>query len=375
MRHSGAAITVICMIKKLQGDFLSTRLDRRRVLLLTASGLAASAAGAAPTKPQSKSDKTPPKPEKKTLVIATPNRYALVYLPLIVAEQLGYFAQMGLELEISEQPSMARAQQAALSGQADAVCGWVENTLLQQSKGQYFQSFVLMGRAPQVALGVSNKLASITSLAQLKGRKIGVVALGSPTHTVAHVLLRRAGFLASEMSFVSVGSASSALAALRAGQIDALVHMDPLMTQLEQRGEITLLADTRAPQAAEQALGMLLPSSCLYATADFLQRLPATAQAACDAMVLALRWLDQASMLDIMKLLPEAAMGDDRQAFIGSIERMRNAFSHDGLMPPRMAQHLLEAMRAADPTLRAESMDSTRCYTNALALRSARLKT
>ena len=314
-----------------------------------------------------------PKPEKKSLIIATPNRFALPYLPLTIAQQLGYFSQMGLELEISEQQSMARAQQAVLSGNADVVCGWVEHLLAQQGKGQNLQSFVLMCRAPQVALGISSKIAAGSSLVQLKNRKLGVLALGSPTHTIAHALLSRAGLKAAEMIFVSVGSAASAAVALRAGQVDALAHMDPLMTQLEQRGEIKLLADTRSPQFALQALGAELPSSCLFASPDFLQRLPGTAQAASDAMVLALRWLQQASLLDIMKLLPDAAMGDDRQAFVGSLERMRESFSTDGLMPSGAPGHVFDAMRAADPSWRDQVIDPSRSYTNALVQRSARL--
>jgi NitT/TauT family transport system substrate-binding protein len=372
MRHAGALTTVIYMIKNLPGDLFQTRLHRRNSLAL----LAASAASAvfSQTRSIKKTDAVIAKPEKKTLIVATPNRYALLYLPLTVAEQMGYFSQMGLELEISEQPSMARAQQAVMAGLADVVCGWVENTLALQAKGQIFQSFVLMSHVPQVVLGVATRAGKLSSLMQLKGRKIGVVALGSPTHTVAHALLRRAGLTGAEMSFVSVGSAASAVAALRAGQIEALAHMDPLMTQLQQQGEITLLADTRQPHSAAQAIGAMLPSSCLYATPDFLARLPGTAQATCDAIVLALRWLAQASLLDIMKLLPEAAMSDDRQAFIGSLERMRDSFSPDGLMPPLSAQHLLDAMHNADPSLRAQTLDPARCYTNALAQRSARLK-
>ena len=315
-----------------------------------------------------------PKPEKKSLVIATPNRFALPYLPLTIAQQLGYFSQMGLELEISEQQSMARAHQAVLAGQADVVCGWVEHLLAQQGKGQNLQSFVLMCRAPQVALGISSKISTGAGLAQLKSRKVGVLALGSPTHTIAHALLSRAGLKASQMSFVSVGSAASAAAALRAGQVDALAHMDPLMTQLEQRGEIKLLADTRSPQSALQALGAELPSSCLFASPEFLQRLPGTAQATSDAIVLALRWLHQASLLDIMKLLPDTAMGDDRQAFVGSLERMREAFSIDGYMPIRAPESVLEAMRAADPALRDQAIDPSRCFSNALVQRSARLR-
>ncbi len=325
------------------------------------------------SKTNKKVDPAPVKPEKKAFVIAITNRYALIYLPLMVAERMGYFAQMGLELEISEQQSMVRAQQAVLLGAADAVCGWVENVLALQAKKQFFQSFVLMGSSPNVVLGVSSKVSDVNRIAQLKDHKIGVLSLGSPMHTVAHALLRRAGLSDSQMRFVSVGSASSALAALRAGQIDALAYMDPLITQLEQRGEIKILADTRAPYAAQQALGLSLPSSCLYASPELFLRLPVTAQSACDAMVLALRWLNQASLLDIVKLLPEAAIGDDRRAFIGSVERMRESFSLTGQLPQKAAQDLLRAMQAADTTVQTEDVDVERAYTNALVQRSARL--
>jgi NitT/TauT family transport system substrate-binding protein len=371
MRRLRALTTVFCMTRTQLRDFSQHVIHRRSALALLACSWAT--AGWPQTKLNKKIDTLLIKPEKKTLVIATANRYALVYLPLLVAEQLGYFTQMGLELEVNEQQSMARAQQTVLSGAADVVCGWVENTLAMQAKGQIFQSFVLMGRSPNVALGVSTKASQVSQLAQLKGRKIGVVALGSPTHTVAHALLRHAGVASADMSFVSVGSAASALAALRAGQIDALAHMDPLMTQLEQRAEIKILADARAPQAAQQTLGSQLPSSCLYAPADFFQLMPGAAQACCDAIVLALRWLDQASLLDIMRLLPAAAVGEDRQALIGSLQHLRQSFSPDGLMPPKVAQQLLEAMRAADSSLGAEMVDAERSYTNAMALHSSRL--
>ncbi len=312
-----------------------------------------------------------PKPEKKNLIIATPNRGALLYLPLIVAEQLGYFAQMGVELEISEQPSMLRAQQAALSGAADVVCGWVENTLALQAKGQAFQCFVLMARAPQMALVVSSERAGMTSLAGLRGKKVGVLALSSPTHTAAYAVLRKAGLRSAEMGFVSVGSAASALAALRSGQIDALVHMDPLITQLELRGEIRVLADMRNPASVWLAAGMEIPSSCLYATPDFLQRMPGLAQATSDAMLMALRWMSQASLLDVMKLLPDSYLGDDRQTFIATFERMRLSLSKDGLIPESAVRQLMEAMLAADPTLRqGEPMEAARSFTNAFALRS-----
>jgi NitT/TauT family transport system substrate-binding protein len=316
-------------------------------------------------------------PEKRSFSIACANPAALPYLPLLVAQKLGYFAAQGLELEINEQQSMARAIQAVGAGQADAVCGWLENLLAPQGRALGLQSFVLLGLSPMMALCAPVKPAigaPVSTLVQLRGRKIGVVALNSPTHTVAMLALRRAGLRASDVGFVSVGSPASALTSLRSGQIDALIHMDPLMLQLEFKSEVTLLADLRSPELAERALGMSLPSSCLATTPDFLQRFPGTAQAATDAMVLALQWLTQASFRDVLQLLPEnlpsSVGGMDAQMFVASFERLRSAFSTDGFCQPQWSQQLLQALYEVDPALRLDRIDPQRSIQNALVLRS-----
>ena len=319
------------------------------------------------------------KPEKRNITVATTNLSALPYLPLLVAQQKGFFAQQGLELEISEQQSAARAIQAVAAGNADVVCSWLENILSSPGRAIGLQSFVLMGLSPMMALGVPTKAATqpLTSLAQLRGRKVGVVALNSPTHTVALALLRSAGLRASEIGFVSVGSPTGALAALRSGQIDALMHMDPLMLQLELRGDISVLADLRSPTSAHAALGVNLPSSCLAASAEFLQRFPGTAQACSDAVVQSLQWLQQASLRDILHLLPdkqegkqEGALAMDSQLFVASFDRLRSAFSPNGLCSAQSVQNLLQALHEAEPTLRLEKIEPMLSVNNALVQRS-----
>ncbi len=373
-------------LKNKQGQINSQRRQLLRSTLQQASAWAAlslmSSKAAALTPEQRASNKAKtaalafPKPEKRIITIAATNLAALPYLPLLVAQQNGYFAQHGLELDINEQQSTARALQAVSAGGADIVCGWLENMLGAQSRALSLQSFVLLGLTPMMALGVPSKStgAPLTTLAQLRGRKVGVVSLNSPTHTVALALLRRAGLRTSEIGFVSVGSPTGALAALRSGQIDALMYTDPLMLQLEQRAEIQVLADLRNPLAAHAALGMHLPSSCLAAPADFLQRFPGTAQACSDAMLQALQWLQQASLRDVLRLLPErvesGASSMDAQLFVASFERLREAFSPDGQCAQPAVQNLLQAMHDADPALRLEKIDPLRSINNAWAQRS-----
>ena len=297
----------------------------------------------------------------------------------MVAQQKGYFSQYGLELIISDLQSASRAINAVSLGQADLVCTWLENALSAPARALPLQGFVQMGATPMMSIGLSARLltgAKDTSLRMVRGRKMGVIALNSPTHTVALAAIRQVGLRSSEVGFVSVGSAAGAQAALRSGQIDALVHMDPLMVQLEQRGEIFSVADFRAPQDALSGLGKHMPSSCLAAPSAFLQRLPATAQAISDAMIQALLLLQQASLRDVLHLLPEGGASFDTQSFIASFDRLRGAYSLDGVCQPDAAQGLLLAMHEADPALRLEKIDPLRSVNNSFALRSiALLKT
>jgi NitT/TauT family transport system substrate-binding protein len=306
--------------------------------------------------------------EKKQISIAAPSRATLPYLPLTVAEQLGFFTAEGLEVDVVEPASLVRAQQMASSGGADIVCGWIENTLALQPKGQAFQAFVLLGRAPQVALGVSTKtMPNYANWGDLRGKRVGIPAPGTPNHTIAHAVLARAGLRLAEMSFVSVGTPTGALAALRAGQIDALSYMDPLITQLEQRSELRVLADTRTVRGTLAACGGEMPAACLYATQEFLQKHPVSAQAVTHAIVRALKWLQTAGLSDLMKIVPESYFVGDRALYLASYERMREAIALDGLIPSAGVRNTLDAMRSAEPLLRMETINPDKSFTNVFA--------
>ena len=97
------------------------------------------------------------KPEKTKISLAVGGKAAFYYLPLTISEQLGYFKAEGLDVEISDFAGGSRALQAVVGGSADVCSGAYEHTINLQAKNQFFQAFVLEGRAPQIALGVSTK--------------------------------------------------------------------------------------------------------------------------------------------------------------------------------------------------------------------------
>jgi len=311
------------------------------------------------------------KPEKTKVAISVGGKAAFYYLPLTISEQLGYFKAEGLDVEISDFAGGARALQALVGGSADVCSGAYEHTINLQAKNQFLQCIVLQGRAPQIAVGVSTKnMPTYSTLADLKGKKIGVSAPGSSTNMVANLVLSRGGIKATDVSYVGVGVAAGALTALRSGQIDAISNTDPVMTMLEQKGDVKIISDTRTLRGTQDVFGGPMPAACLYAPMEFVQKNPNTCQALANAIVHGLKWLQTAGPGDIIKAVPETYLLGDRALYLASFDKIREAIATDGLVPSDGPKTALNALASFDSTIKADKIDLSRTFSNDFARRA-----
>lgn len=309
--------------------------------------------------------------EQPKVTIAVGGKNLFYYLPLTVAEQLGYFKSEGLEVNIVDFAGGAKALQAVVGGSADVVSGAFEHTIAMQAKGQAMRAFVLQGRAPQIVLAVSNKtMPDFKSLADLKGKKIGVTAPGSSTNIVVNYLLAKAGLKPSDVSIIGVGAASGAVAAMRAGQIDAISNLDPVITLLERSKDIRVVSDTRQVAEADKVFGGPMPAGCLYAPVGFIDKHPNTAQALANAMVRADKWIQAAGPSEIVKAVPESYLLGDRAVYIDAFLKVRQALSVDGMIPEQGAATALRALQSVDDSLKTAKIDLKAVYTNEFAKRA-----
>jgi len=314
------------------------------------------------------------KPEKPRLTVGVGGKAGFYYLPLTIAEQLGYFKAEGLELDIRDFDGGSQALKAAQAGVVDVVSGAYEHTIGLQARGQHYQAFVLQGRAPQIAMGVSPKtLPHYRQLSDLKGRRIGVSAPGSSTNMVANLVLARAGIRPQDVQFVGVGTSAGALRAFRMGEIDALSNIDPVMTVLEKSGEIRIVSDTRTLKGTKDVFGGPMPAACLYASQAFIDRHPLTCQALANGVVHALKWLQTAGPSDIINAVPENYMLGDRGLYLAAFNKVRDALAVDGLMPEAGPPTALRSLALVDELVRADRIDLARTFTNQFAQR-AKLK-
>ena len=312
------------------------------------------------------------KPEKSKLTIAVGGKNLFYYLPLTIAEQLGYFKDEGLQVEIPDFAGGAKALQALVDGSADVVSGAYEHTINMQAKNQPIMSVVLQGRAPQIVMAVSTKtMPGYKSIADLKGKKIGVTAPGSSTAMMASYVLAKAGLKASDVSFIGVGASSGAIAAVKSGQVDAIANLDPVITMLQRDNLIKVVADTRTLKDTQAVYGGPMPAACLYTPVTFVQDNPGTTQALANAMVRALRWLQKAGPSDIVKTVPDSYLLGDRALYLAAWERVREAISPDGLMPEAGPATALRMLQTFEDSLKDKPIDLGKTYTNNFARKAA----
>lgn len=312
--------------------------------------------------------------EKQKVSIAVGGKNLFYYLPLTVAEQLGYFKDEGLQVEISDFAGGAKALQAMVGGSADVVSGAYEHTINMQARNQAIVAFVLQGRAPQIVLAANNKtMPNYKTVADLKGKKIGVTAPGSSTSIMASFVLAKAGLKPSDVSFVGVGAGASALSAISSGQIDAIANLDPVIAMLEQKNEIRTIADTRTLKDTLDVFGGPMPAATLYAPAAFIKKYPNTTQALANAMVRALKWIQKAGPSDIIKAVPESYLLGDRSLYIAAFLKVREAISPDGIIPANGPATALRTLQTFEPDLANKKFDLDKTYTNEFA-KKANLK-
>src|SRR5438093_8133275 len=111
--------------------------------------------------------------EQSKVTIAVGGRTLFYYLPLTLADRLGYFKDEGLAVEIADFPGGAKALQAMVGGSADIVSGAFEHVVDMHAKGVSVQEFVLQDRYSGIVLGLTKaKAATYKSPKDLRGLKI-----------------------------------------------------------------------------------------------------------------------------------------------------------------------------------------------------------
>ena len=289
-----------------------------------------------------------------------------------VALNRKYFEQEGLTVDPTNFNSGTAALQNLIGGNADVVEGAFEHTLRMQAKGIGLMCIAVYGRYPANVLVVRKSQADkIKTIADLKGKKIGISAPGSATHNFVASLLERAGVPWREASYVAIGTGLSAVAAMRSGsELDALVNLDPAINALIDAGDAVILADSRTEEGTKAAYGGPSLADCLYAKIDFVKANPNTTQAIANAIVHAMQWLHTASIDEIIKSLPPDYYQADEKLYRKSLEKNLAAYQWNGIVTNAAVKSVWDAISILEPDFKSAKIEMEKTYDNALIERA-----
>jgi len=305
--------------------------------------------------------------EKPHVSVATVGA-VMGYLPVDIAITQGYFKAEGLEVERSMFPGGPKVLQSMMGGTADFGSSAYSNTLTMAAKGQRVVAVALMARYPGYVVGVSTKSADkFKSFKDMKGLKLGVTSPGSSNNLVLNYLASRAGVDAGSYSVIGVGAETRAAAAVRAGQVDGLISVDPVVTMLTESGDLKVLADMRTAAGTREALGTdQYPEAAILTTAEFMEKNPHTVQAFVNAILRAEKFLQTATPEEVAAALPVAYQLGNREAFLHAYRHSRDTFSPDGRFDAGGARAVLDILSGFDKDLGAAKgrIDLPATYTN-----------
>jgi len=171
--------------------------------------------------------------------IALPGN-SMGYLPLIVAIHRSFFKEEGLDLELIRLvPTVAH--NALLLNEVQ-YHGLADSGLRLAARGAPLKAIFYGADRPMYYL-VGKK--DLRTVAELKGKKIGVSTFGGTSDLSARLLLKQHGIDEKNTTLLQFGSEGTRVGALKAGAADAIIVPVPAVAILRQEGynELAFVGD------------------------------------------------------------------------------------------------------------------------------------
>src|SRR5579883_2666406 len=221
------------------------------LVLLTACS--APAAAPTPTAPIPTANAQGPAPTHTSAppqLVRVPIGYSVLSgdpLPIWVAKEAGLFARHGIDAELTYLGGSTRVVEAILAG--ELRMGQIGGSSgLNAALGG--ADIVMIGSVASVFVQSLFARPEITSVADLRGRIIGVTARGATTDFAAQAVLRRAGMdPLRDATIIQTGGIAETLAAVQSGGAQAGVFPPPQTLRARAAGlrELVNLAAEREP--------------------------------------------------------------------------------------------------------------------------------
>jgi len=257
--------------------------------------------------------------------IGTPSPASIAVLQIKIAELKGFFRDEGIQVEII-QMRVPISMVALMTKDIDYATP-TGTLLVSAVKALPLRVAMYFLRAP---LHVLNAKAEIRTVADLKGKTVGIGGIGEATEPMLKAMLRTAKLDPDkDVKVLQVSGSGSRFAALTAGLMDAAVLPPPYNLQAEAQGYKRLTSVADAPEVLDGTVA-LAPPTGLGVHVDKLHNSPAQVKRIIRAFLKSHNFI-RSQKNETTKILSEWLRLDPPMA-AGAYDMYVGAMSGDGLV-------------------------------------------
>lgn len=267
---------------------------------------------------------------KPVVKVAIGARGTFTFMQFQLAKQFNYFAEEGLDVQLSYFPGGPAALTALLSGSVDFTGNAMGEIVSAAKAGRQLVMLNAFSVNPALVLAVDARHASaIKSVKDLKGQRVGVTQLGAGSQLLLNNVLYYAGLKSADVTAVPVGT-DTGPAALEAGAVAAMMTLDPFATVLKESGKATWLVDLTHDEDVRKNLGAVpYQYTGMLTTKATVDSKPDLVQKMVNAVVRACRYMLTTPPGELVASLPTEFTGENRDLFQKGLVHVLPSFARD----------------------------------------------
>jgi NitT/TauT family transport system substrate-binding protein len=291
------------------------------------------------------------------IVVAIPGPLVAPFLPLELLARNGLDRKHGFALTLRHFPGGPLALKDMVEGDSDFAGLGMPALAGMRLANPDLVSIAVLTDLPAYALLVRQDLKPrIRKIADLRGLRIGTHSGSkqgkSTARQLAEFLLLRQGVALDDVNFVHAGqNLADYRAALRSGQVDAIVVNEPAASMLVNQKLAWCLVDLHDPHDAKVHLGGRFLYTQVAASRAALASQPEKARLLVSALRDTLRWMARHSARDIVGQLnlPEGEEKQVLQAFLAEHKGIYSTNAAFGAEAVANSQAFFRAVNGDDP--------------------------
>ncbi len=157
-------------------------------------------------------------------------------VPFAIATKLGWFASAGLKVDLAPLPGSTDCMKLVATGELPYALPSIEPLAVLRPQGVKVKNFYTAYQGNIYGLAVP-EASAIKTLADLKGKRIGVTAMASGGVPIARAMAASQGLNPdTDIRIVAVGEGGQAAALVRQGAVDVLSQFDVMYALVEAAG-------------------------------------------------------------------------------------------------------------------------------------------